>query len=247
MPKRVFSQLELNHLRKYSFAGLDLDTIWEKPVEYVTGHAEFCELDFLVNESTLIPRLESEKIVQTSLDHIQDRKIPHPVIADVGTGSGCLGLSLAVKLFREQIPYTIYLSDISPEALKITQQNASRLLTSPANLFFEQSNLLENFPKIKFDIIIANLPYIPSGDIDLLDSSVKDFEPRTALDGGPEGTIFINQLLQDLPSFLSDRGLAILEINDTQALQDFHFPSGLSVKFEKDLFGVNRFLILHQK
>ena len=77
MSKRLFSQLELNHLQKYGFADLDLDSIGEKPVEYITGHAEFCDLDFLVNESTLIPRLESEKIVQIALDHIQNQNLLH--------------------------------------------------------------------------------------------------------------------------------------------------------------------------
>ena len=247
MSKRHFSSLELNHLKKYGFSNIDLESIGEKPVEYVTGHAECCDLDFFVNESTLIPRLESEKIVQISLDHIQEQSLLHPAIADLGTGSGCLGLTIAVKLSQKQIPYTIYLSDISQEALKVAQKNASNLLPSTTNLFFEQSNLFDNYPKIKFDIILANLPYIPSAYISTLPLSVKDFEPRTALDGGPQGTTLINRLLQQLPSFLSEHGVAILEINDTHSLHDFTISPSLTTEIKTDLYQKPRFLVLHPK
>jgi len=222
-------------------------SLGEKPVEYLTGHAEFCGLDFLVNESTLIPRLESEKIVQLAEQFIANHELTHPTIADVGTGSGCLGLSLAVSLQSKQIPYTIYLSDISPQALEVTKNNASRLLPSTVNLFFERSNLLENFPKIKFDIVLANLPYIPSKNISTLDTSVKNFEPLIALDGGPQGTSLINQLIKTLPLFLSNLGLAIIEIDDTHVLKDFAIPNLFSVKIEQDLFCFPRFLVISRR
>jgi len=243
MPKRVLTPLEVNHLKKHGFSDTD-PGLGEKPVEYLTGQAEFCGLDFLVNESTLIPRLESEKIVRLAEQFIAIHDLTHPTIADVGTGSGCLGLSLAVSLQSKQIPYTIYLSDISPQALEVAKNNASRLLPSTVNLFFEQSNLLENFPKIEFDIVLANLPYIPSKNISTLDASVKDFEPLLALDGGPQGTSLINQLIKTLPIFLSDLGLAIIEIDDSHTLRDFSIPNFFSAKIESDVFRVPRFLII---
>lgn len=247
MTSRIFSPLELNHLRKFGYADVDLASLGNKPVEYVTGHAEFYHLDFLVNEHTLIPRLESEKIIDLALEHISKEDLAHPAIADIGTGSGCLGFSLAVILLQKHIPYTLYLSDISQDALQIAKTNASRLLSSSANLFFEQSDLLENFPHIRFDLLIANLPYIPTQNISVLSPSVKDHEPHLALDGGPSGTHLINKLLSDLPDFLSERGLAILEIDDTHSLKDFTFSSDLSAHLEKDFFGVPRFLVIHQK
>ncbi|PIP85789.1 protein-(glutamine-N5) methyltransferase, release factor-specific, partial [Candidatus Collierbacteria bacterium CG22_combo_CG10-13_8_21_14_all_43_12] len=161
------------------------DSIGEQPVEYVTGHAEFCGLDFLVNPSVLIPRLESEKIVHFAVDYINRQNLAHPAVADIGTGSGCLGLSVAAYLIKQNTPYTIYLSDTSVPALNLAKENAGRILRSPENLFFQESNLLENYPHIKFDIILANLPYIPSNNIATLPESVKDFEPVSALDGGP--------------------------------------------------------------
>lgn len=247
MPIRYLSPLEQNHLRKFGFSDIDPVILGEKPVEYITGHAEFCGLDFLVNEFTLIPRLESEMIIQIALEHIAKEDLSHPAIADIGTGSGCLGLSLATKLAHKQIPYSVYLSDLSSGALAVAKKNAERLLSSPVNLFFEQSDLFSNFPKIKFDIIMANLPYIPSKNIPHLSSSVKDFEPHTALDGGPYGTTIINRLLHDLPIFLSKRGVAILEINDSHSLEDFIIPSDLSVEIKTDLFKVPRFLTLHPR
>jgi release factor glutamine methyltransferase len=240
--KRTLSPYEQNELRKWK-KGIDPLSIGEKPVEYVTGHIEFRGLDFLVTEDTLIPRIESEKIIDIALKFIDNRNLAHPVITDIGTGSGCLGISLAVILSKRQIPYTIFLSDISPKALKIADLNAQRLLHSPENLFFQESNLFESFPQIKFDLILANLPYIPTKNIAGLDSSVKNFEPRVALDGGSKGNLFINALLAKLPQFLSKTGLAILEIDDSHTLSSFAIPKKLSVKIEGDCFNKPRFLV----
>lgn len=242
MTKRKLSPYELNQLQKWALK-IDLESIGEKPIEYITGHAEFSDLDFLVTKDTLIPRIESEQIVETALRYIDDHDLAHPVITDIGTGSGCLGISLAVRLSKRQIPYTIFLSDISPKALKVADLNSQRLLHSPENLFFLESNLLEGFPKIKFDLLIANLPYIPTKNINNLDSSVKDFEPRIALDGGSKGNLFINALLSKLPLFLAKGGKAILEIDDTHTLNNFTIPKSLSATIENDCFGKPRFLV----
>ena len=103
--KRILSPYEQNELRKWA-PQTNPQSIGEKPVEYVTGHVEFLGQDFLVTEDTLIPRLESEQIVTDALDFIDNHELAHPTIADVGTGSGCLGVSLAIKLSKRQIPYT---------------------------------------------------------------------------------------------------------------------------------------------
>ena len=242
MTNRKLTPYELNQLKKWS-PKTNPDSFGEKPIEYVTGHVEFLDLDFIVTPDTLIPRIESEQAVTDTLQYIDDHSLAHPTIADIGTGSGCLGISLAVKLAKSQIPYSIFLSDISPKALKVADLNAQRLLYSPENIFFLESNLLESFPKIKFDVILANLPYIPSKNIAGLDSSVKDFEPKIALDGGPKGNLFINALLDKLPQFLNRGGLAIFEIDDTHTLDSFTLPKGISAKITKDCFEKNRFLV----
>lgn len=244
MPPRQLTPLELNHLRKHGLYDLDPTSIGDQPVEYLTGHADFFGLDFLVTSDTLIPRLESEYLVQQAIQIITDQKIAHPIIGDLGTGTGCLGLSLALNLTRQQTPYTIFLSDISPDALEVAKQNAERLLPSTVNLFFELSDLFSHFPPIKFDLLLANLPYIPTSNIAHLDASVRDHEPQLALDGGPDGALYLNRFLKDLPNFLSDRGTALLEINDTHTLSNFVIPSSLSAQIQKDLHGLPRYLIV---
>jgi len=241
--KRTLSPYEQNELHKWA-SKINPDTIGEKPVEYVTGHATFKGLDFLVTCDTLIPRIESEGIVDMSLKFIEDGDLAHPVIADIGTGSGCLGISLAYKLQKWQIPYTIFLSDISPKALKVADLNVQRLIHSPENIFFQESNLLDSFPKIKFDLILANLPYIPTKNIKSLDPSVKDFEPKIALDGGVQGNLFINALLDILPRFLNSGGLALFEIDDTHTMDSFTIPKKLTAKIENDCFDKPRFLVV---
>jgi release factor glutamine methyltransferase len=239
---RTLTPYEQNELRKWKSL-VKPSLIGEKPIEYVTGHAQFLGFDFLVTPDTLIPRLESEQIVTLALQYIDDHQLAHPVIADIGTGSGCLGISLAIKLSKRQIPYSVFLSDISPQALKVADLNAQRLLHSPENLFFQESNLLENYPSIKFDLILANLPYIPTPNIKSLSPSVKDYEPITALDGGVKGNLFINALLDKLPKFLSPKGLAILEINDTHTIDSFTLPKDISAHIENDCFQKPRFLL----
>lgn len=242
MIKRIFSPYEQKILRRWT-PDIDSLSIGEKPVEYVTGHAEFANLDFLVTPDTLIPRLESEQIVNDAFQYIDDRDLAHPTITDIGTGSGCLGISLAVKLGKRQIPYSIFLSDISLKALRVADLNAQRLLPSQENIFFLESNLLEAFPKIKFDLILANLPYIPTKNINTLDPSVKDFEPKIALDGGAKGNLYINALLSKLPQFLVKGGQAIFEIDDTHTQDSFAIPKDLSVTIKNDCFAKSRFLI----
>lgn len=240
--KRTLSLYEQNQLRKWS-PKIDSTSIGNKPIEYVTGHAIFCDLDFLVTPDTLIPRLESEEIISLALDHIDKNNLSHPVIADIGTGSGCLGVVLAHKLSCQNTPYTIFLSDISLPALKVADLNSQRLLTSPENLFFIESNLFQSYPAIRFDLILANLPYIPTQNIKGLDPSVKDFEPHTALDGGPKGNLFINALLDILPQFLNPIGAAIFEIDDSHTKDSFHLPSKMKASIEKDCFDKPRFLV----
>ncbi|KKT39839.1 hypothetical protein A3K29_00655 [Candidatus Collierbacteria bacterium RIFOXYB2_FULL_46_14] len=245
--KRVLTPYEINHLRKYGLPQIDLSTIGEKPVEYITGHAEFYGLDFLVNSSVLIPRLESEMIVRLAVNYIQKEELAHPSIADIGTGSGCLGLSVAASLVKQNTPYTIYLSDTSVPALNLARENAGRILSSPVNLFFQESHLMDDYPRIKFDIILANLPYIPSKNITKLPRSVRDFEPLSALNGGPDGTTVINRLLSQIPQYISDRGIAIIEIDDTHDLNSFSLPEKLQASLTRDLFDVPRFLIVSLK
>ncbi|HEX9007820.1 MAG TPA: HemK family protein methyltransferase [Patescibacteria group bacterium] len=247
MSKRILTPYEHNQILQYHKEDLDLNNIGETPVEYLTGHAQFRHLDFLVNRSVLIPRLETEQIVDLVKDFAprlwQTEK--QLSIVDVGTGSGCLGISASLELdrigFHRQ---TITLIDRSEEALKIARINTERLLTKNLQPTFTRSNLLDNYHGPKIDLLIANLPYIPTSRIPKLETSVKDFEPIIALDGGPNGTTLINLLLDQIYSFLSSVFLVILEVDHTNKLEDFHLRDDWDVELKKDDFDHTRFLII---
>ena len=207
-----------------------------EPQQYKQGFAVFCGRKFLVTPDVLIPRIETEEIVRHCEEFATKQS---SFIADIGTGSGCLGITLSLKLPDS----TVYLSDISEKALVIAKKN-----NRTDNTKFLISSLLNNYPKdLLFDVIVANLPYIPTDRIPTLDSSVKDFEPILALDGGPQGTTIINRLLQQLPRRLKNSGLAILEIDDTHTLQKFQIPNSMIGEVKKDQFNRNRFLLIRNK
>jgi release factor glutamine methyltransferase len=203
------------------------------PPEYIQGKAVFCGQEFIVNQSVLIPRIETEEIVQM----VRDLKTRPKLIADVGCGSGCLGLTLA-KLFPKA---TVFLSDISLKALEVARLNAKLL-----NVKLLLSDLFNKYPKrLKFDVIVANLPYVPTTRIPKLSGSVKNFEPHLALDGGLDGMTIINRLISQLPSRLKPTGIAILEIDDTHTLGKFKTQNPkFKMEIKKDQFGRNRFLRL---
>lgn len=241
---RLFSPYEINLLRKWGYNNLEtIDPV--KPVEYITGHAEFYNLDFLVNQTVLIPRLESEKIVLLAKDFVFSLPPKHLLIADLCTGSGCLGISLAKDLIQKGITdFDLYMTDISLDSLKIAQANSHRLLPNNIHkhIHFLVSDLFTAFPQIKFDLIISNPPYIPSNRIPKLDPSVRNYEPRLALNGGPKGTQIINRLLNSLSTFQGRQSLTIVEIDSQQSLKDFTIPPGFSISILPDIFEKPRFL-----
>lgn len=172
---------------------------------YLQGYKEFLGLKFLVSKHTLVPRPESELLVEEALKYIKDN---HKVL-DIGTGSGCLILSLA-KLAKKSAYYTAL--DISPQALKTARTNA-RKLGLKKQIKFIRSNLLQNLPQQKFDIIIANLPYLTPAQ--LKEPSIKK-EPALALMGGADGLNAYRRLLAKISPYLEKKYLLLLEIDPRQ-------------------------------
>lgn len=268
MSKRKLSLWEWNWLAKHGMGEIDIDEYGEMPVEYITGFCEFLGREFRINKHTLIPRIETEELVKLALKIYPKRK--KLIVADVGAGSGCIGISLYLELKKIGMKSEVYLSDISGEALKVARENIEKLIsqkggsseespleaTLEARVHILESDLMEDYPKsLKFDLIAANLPYIPSARIKTLQSSVKDYEPRSALDGGENGLILIKRLIEQLPGRLNKNGVAILEIDETHQLSDFYEllslrgASGerrgnLLGEIKKDQFNKNRFLII---
>ncbi len=239
--RRNWNAYEKNRLSKYKIPIKKWNTFSDMPVEYVVGFAEFYQREFKVTQDVLIPRSESEGLVklalslfETRLQEIQRVKLKtdnsgYPDIddinvqpmfhfADVGTGSGNIGLSIYLELLSMNNSNLIshyLLSDLDTKALEVAKTNMHRLLPkADLNKFILlKSDLLSGFPKYQFDIITANLPYIPSELLKLVDSSVKYYEPNLALDGGKDGLSLIRAFLVQSKNYLNKKGVILLEID----------------------------------
>ena len=206
-----------------------------RPLPYVLGHWEFFGRRYKVTPDVLIPRPETESLVELALAHAKN--LNNPKIVDIGTGSGAIAISLAAELPAAQV----YASDISRNALHIAQENAQRL--GQPQIHFLQADLLASF-KAEFDLICANLPYIPTGK--LQDLAVARWEPQTALDGGESGLNFIKTLLDQSRGRLAENGVILLEIESSLgatslAAAEEAFPAA-RISLIQDLSGRDRII-----
>ena len=188
-------QLRLNHI----------------PLQHITGHQQFLDFDFLVDENVLIPRPETELLVEQVVNYINNEmynKNDAVKVLDMCTGSGCIAISVD-RLCENAI---VTGADISEKALKVAERNNVR---NNGNVFFVKSDLFENI-KEKYDIIISNPPYIPSGDMEELMEEVRDHEPHLALDGSNDGLKFYRKICKMAREFLNDNGKIFFEIGYDQ-------------------------------
>ncbi|MDY6875620.1 MAG: peptide chain release factor N(5)-glutamine methyltransferase [Chloroflexota bacterium] len=213
------------------------------PLPYLTGRIEFYGLEFKVTPDVLIPRPETETLVDLALALYSSSarsSSTHLIIADVGTGSGCIAVSLAVHLPRA----VVYAVDISPAALAVARRNveqhgvATRVWLMVGDVLVLRSGLA--------DLIVSNPPYISTDDCDSLPASVRDYEPRLALDGGPDGLSVVRRLLAQAPSVLRPGGVLLIEIGADQGeavacLARIAFPRA-AVRVHPDLAGRDRVL-----
>ena len=213
-----------------------------EPLPYVLGHWEFYRLDFLLSPKVLIPRPETELLVERAISWLQLN--PHKrKVVDVGTGSGCIGIAIA-----SHIPDVEgLLIDISARALDVARFNVAKHALQD-RLQLQQANLLNNIPA-SFDLICANLPYIPTQALAAL--PVARSEPRTALDGGLRGLKVIKRLVKEAASKLNEGGLILLEIDPGQRemllqLAGKQFP-GAKVSIFQDLSGKDRCVAIEQR
>jgi len=177
-----------------------------EPVAYILGRRAFYDREFTVTPDVLIPRPETELLLENALEWVGDRTV---TAADIGTGSGALAVTFAAN--RPQVK--VYAVDISPAALDVAQANAARY--GVRVIFFEGDLLAPLIERgIKLDLIMANLPYIPASD--LPDLAVTRYEPRLALDGGADGLKFIRRLLVQVPQAANAGALVLLEIGAGQ-------------------------------
>ncbi len=213
-----------------------------KPYAYIVGHKEFMGLDFIVNENVLIPRDDTEVIVQSVLSKIN--KDASLKICDMCTGSGCIAISLAKEVEKSGIAdYKIVAVDKSEKALEVAKENATR---NNANVEFVLSDLFDNLEEKEFDIIVSNPPYIKTKAIKTLQKEVKDNEPNMALDGGEDGLYFYNKIIHQAKHFLKANGIICFEIGFDQAnevTQILNSQNFKNIEVIKDLSGNDRVVI----
>ena len=207
------------------------------PLQHLTGSQEFMGLEFKVNEQVLIPRQDTETLVELVL---KEQKDPQRSVLDLCTGSGCIAVSLAVLGgYRE-----VTASDLSEEALKVARENAERLCGGPDRIEFLCGDLFESIPDgRKFDIIVSNPPYISSRVIRELEPEVRDHEPRMALDGTEDGLYFYRRLASECKRYLNPGGCVYFEIGYDQALavEELLIEAGFTrIETVKDLPGLDR-------
>lgn len=208
------------------------------PVQYIIGYVDFYGLKINVNEFTLIPRYETEYLIELTLKEIKKMNLANPKILDLCTGSGAIGLTLKSLLPSSEVT----LSDISKDALMVANKNKNEL-NLDVNII--ESDLFKNIPG-KFDVIISNPPYVMTNE-----TLPKDvlYEPHLALYSGPKGIDHIEEIFKNIKSHLNNKYLIALEINeksepDITNLIKTYFEKNINYKFMKDLAGKTRYLFI---
>ncbi len=229
------------------YKGLLKRRLTGEPVQYVTGTAAFMFSEFEVNPSVLIPRPETEALTEIALKTIGEVAASGPdglVVADVGTGSGVIATTIALKIPSA----VVHATDTSSEAVAVAARNAARAGVADRVRFhvgpyFEP--LRSEGLVGRLSAVVSNPPYVRSGDIATLPAEVRDFEPREALDGGPDGLDSLRAIAQDGHEFLAPGGVLLLEVGDGQAplVEDMLRTTLGGVRTFKDYAGRDRIVM----
>ena len=210
------------------------------PAQYITGHQEFWGMDFIVSPAVLIPRPETEHIIETVLPLA--RSLAKPRIVDVGTGSGCIAIALAKELGHAEIHAT----DISPAALEVARANAVRLQMQE-RVQFHEGNLLDGSEPKSFDFVVSNPPYVGRSEEDQVQLEVRKFEPPQAVFAGETGIEVIAQLAPQAHAVLRPGGWLVMEISGTIVKQvESELEGWDRVSVVKDLQQIPRVVVAHK-
>ena len=206
----------------------------QEPLQYILKSQEFIGFEFYVDENVLVPRQDTEILVEHILEHFAGKGI---TAIDFGTGSGCIAISIA-KINEKAFVKAV---DISKKALEIAKKNALSNEVSD-RVSFEEADIFTYEPYGKYDLIVSNPPYIKSKDIAFLQKDVKCFEPTLALDGGESGLLYYERIVKIAPKLLNKGGMLAFEVGFDQAedvvkLMEKDFSE---IKIIKDLCGVER-------
>lgn len=216
-----------------------------EPTQYIIGHQEFWSLDFLVNPAALIPRPETEVLVEAILDQVQQLDLPQNgrYLLDLGTGSGVLAVVLARELPEAQLVAL----DLSTAALQLARANARRHQVAD-RIWFVQGDLFQPL-RVRpiFGVIASNPPYVPTSEWARLPREIRNFEPQAALDGGPDGLEIMRRIISEAYHYLVPGGLLALEIGHNQAERVLELfaaqPAYLTREIRPDYQGVPRVVV----
>ncbi len=230
-----------------SIACLYLENIEKRaknmPVQYITKNCEFMSLNFYVDENVLIPRPDTEILVEYAIELIKKNSFSN--VLDICTGSGCIAISIVHYALQFNKNINVTAIDISEKAVNIARNNAAHNKVLDYVNFIIQDIFLDCniFNNTKFDMILSNPPYIKAKDIMLLDENVKDFEPKIALNGGEDGLCFYREIAKKASLCLNNGGVLIFEIGYNQAKDVYNIlkqNNFSDIKAIKDLAGLDR-------
>ena len=213
-----------------------------EPLQHLRGRQEFFSRDFVVDPCVLIPRPETERLIEIVLGLL--RPIQRPRILDVGTGSGVIAVTLALELPGARV----FATEVSAAALEVAMENARRL-GAGERIEFRRGDLVAPFAGERFDLVVSNPPYVPTGEIAGLSPEVRDHEPRVALDGGADGLELYRRLAACVDEVLVERGWLAVEIGFGQgdAVRRMFSQSGsTAVEVERDLAGIERVVVVRR-
>ena len=229
------SQSQLATLRSWVKRRLE-----REPLQYITGFCDFYGREFSVNEHVLIPRPETERLIDTALEKVKG--LDSPSILDIGAGSGCIATTLGLEILGS----TVLGIDVSEDAIGIANKNKEKL--EAENVSFQKMNILEQRPEGEFDVLVSNPPYIPKGEMDGLMKDVKDFEPTVALTDQKDGLIFYKRFAEVGKEVVKSSGWIILEVgleDHPSAVKKIFSESGYpETELIKDYNGDDRVLVI---
>ena len=207
-----------------------------EPLQYILGECEFMSLPFYVESGVLIPRADTETLVEEIIKAAK----PQMKILDICSGSGCIGISLAHYIKGA----TVTMLDISDKAMNVSEKNIA-LNGVQDRVTVKKCDILNKIPQGKYDVIVSNPPYIETAVIDKLQTEVKDYEPRLALDGGGDGLVFYRRITDTAPQMLSENGILAFEIGFDQgkSVSELMKKNFEDIKVTKDLAGNDRVVI----
>lgn len=218
-----------------------------EPLQYIVGSTSFCGIELALDRRVLIPRTETELLAErawTFLNSLQGAQTDASVALDLGTGSGCLAIALALRAPGAQI----HAVEISGDALALARENAGRHGVTSRIQFHEGDFFSAVPPRLRCELIVSNPPYIPSARIDTLEAEVRQYEPRTALDGGRDGLDFYRRISAQARAFLQPAGRVMLELDQegAEATREMFLKDDWAIEaLEQDYNRQPRILIAH--